>query len=399
MSNTKKLPLAGVKVLDMTRVLAGPFATMMLADFGAEVIKIERPEVGDDSREFGPFVDGFSAYFASLNRGKQSLTLELKTPEGKAVFLDLVKKVDVLVENFRPGTMEKLGLGYEELKKVNPRLIYAASSGFGRTGPYAHKAAYDMIVQGMGGIMSITGEPGRPPVRVGASIGDITAGLFTAYGIMTALYHREKTGLGQLVDVAMLDCQVAILENAIARYAVTGKAPEPLGTRHPSITPFQAYKTQDDWIIVAVGNDQLWAKFCKVIGREELIDDSRFITNAKRTEHVEELGNILEEIFKTKSFAQWMKELDAAGIPCGPINTVDKLFNHPQINSREMLVKVKIPQDKEIVAPGVPVKLSETPGGVQGPAPALGEHTDEILKTLLGYTEEKIASLKTKGAL
>ncbi|MFZ5754973.1 MAG: CaiB/BaiF CoA transferase family protein, partial [Bacillota bacterium] len=377
MSNTKKLPLAGVKVLDMTRVLAGPFATMMLADFGAEVIKIERPEVGDDSREFGPFVDGFSAYFASLNRGKKSLTLELKIPEGKAVFLDLVKKVDVLVENFRPGTMEKLGLGYEELKKVNPRLIYAASSGFGQTGPYAHKAAYDMIVQGMGGIMSITGEPGRPPVRVGASIGDITAGLFTAYGIMTALYHREKTGLGQLVDVAMLDCQVAILENAIARYAVTGKAPEPLGTRHPSITPFQAYKTQDDWIIVAVGNDQLWAKFCKVIGREELIDDSRFITNAKRTEHVEELGNILEEIFKTKSFAQWMKELDAAGIPCGPINTVDKLFNHPQINSREMLVKVKIPQDKEIVAPGVPVKLSETPGGVQGPAPALGEHTDE----------------------
>ena len=399
MNNAKKLPLAGIKVLDMTRVLAGPFATMMLADFGAEVIKIERPGTGDDSREFGPFVDGFSAYFASLNRGKKSLTLELKTPEGKAVFLDLVKKVDVLVENFRPGTMEKLGLGYEELKKVNPGLIYAASSGFGQTGPYAHKAAYDMIVQGMGGIMSITGEPGRPPVRVGASIGDITAGLFTAYGIMTALYHREKTGLGQLVDVAMLDCQVAILENAIARYAVTGKAPEPLGTRHPSIAPFQAYKTQDEWIIVAVGNDQLWSKFCKVIGREELIDDGRFATNAKRTENVDELGKILEEVFKTRTFAQWMVDLDAAGIPCGPINTVDKLFVHPQINAREMLVKVKIPLEKEIVAPGVPVKLSDTPGGIQGPAPALGEHTEDILINLLGYTKEKVTSLKSKDVI
>jgi CoA:oxalate CoA-transferase len=276
-------PLKKLVVLDLARVLAGPYASMILADFGADVIKIESPDTGDDSRAFGPFIGKESAYFMSLNRGKRSMTLNLKETKAKELFREMVKKADVVLENYRPGTMEKFGLGYEELKAINPRIIYAACSGFGHTGPYAAKPAYDVIVQGMGGIMSITGQEDGEPTRVGASIGDITAGLFTAIGIMIAAYHREITGVGQKVDVAMLDCQVAILENAISRYLTSGIVPKPIGNRHPSITPFEAFRAKDGYVIIAIGNDKLWEKFCNLISRPELVSDERFVTNGKRT--------------------------------------------------------------------------------------------------------------------
>ncbi|MFW5986575.1 MAG: CaiB/BaiF CoA transferase family protein, partial [Halanaerobiales bacterium] len=291
-----KKPLSDIVVLDLSRVLAGPYCTMLLRDLGAEIIKVERPGSGDDSRGFGPFVEGKSVYFISINYGKKSIALNLKEEKDREIFNEFVKEVDVLVENFRPGTMEKLGFGYKKLKEVNPGLIYAAISGYGHTGPYSSKAAYDIIVQAAGGIMSITGEEGGPPVRVGTSVGDITAALFTASGILSALYQREKTGKGQKVDISMLDSQVAILENAIARYGASGKSPEPLGRRHPSITPFEAFKASDDWVIIAAGNNSLWANFCRAIDREDLIEHPDFVTNEKSARNRDQLKQIIDEI-------------------------------------------------------------------------------------------------------
>lgn len=274
-----KQALEGIRVLDLTRVLAGPFATMILADMGAEVIKIEMPEKGDDARQYGPFTNGESGYFMSINRNKKSITMNLKNQKSKEVFIEMLKKADVVVENYRPGTMEKLGLGYEEIKKINPKIIYAASSGFGHSGPYSKRPAYDGVVQAMGGIMSITGQKGGKPTRVGPSIGDITAGLYTAIGILGALNYREKTGIGQKVDVAMLDCQVSILENAISRYFVTGVSPKPAGNRHASVVPFEPFETLDGEIMIAVGNDALWKKFCQCINADEMANEERFTTN------------------------------------------------------------------------------------------------------------------------
>jgi CoA:oxalate CoA-transferase len=311
--------LSGLKVLDLSRVLAGPYCGMVLADLGAEVVKVEMPGIGDDSRAFGPFVGSESAYFMSLNRNKESITLNLKEEKAKEIFLRLVEKFDVVLENYRPGTMEKLGLGYDRLSQVNPRLIYAATSGFGHTGPYSLKPAYDVVVQGMGGIMSITGHPGGPPTRVGASIGDITAALFTIIGILAALNMRHETGKGQKVDVAMLDSQVAILENAIARYEVTGQVPGRIGNRHPSITPFSSVKASDGYLIIAIGNDSLWGKFCHLVGREELIDDPLYRTNKDRTDNWDALEPVLTEIFADKTVDEWISLLESAGIPCGPI--------------------------------------------------------------------------------
>ncbi len=386
MKNTK--PLNDVIVLDLTRVLAGPYCTMILADLGAEVIKVERPDVGDDSRAFGPFINGKSAYFISLNRGKKSMVLNLKMEKDLKVFKELIKKVDVLVENFRPGTMDRLGLGYEDLKVINPRLIYAASSGFGHSGPYSKKAAYDMIVQAAGGMMSITGQPGGPPVRVGASIGDITAGLFTAIGINAALYQRQQTGVGQKIDVAMLDAQVAILENAIARYIVTKEPPKPLGTRHPSITPFEAFKAADEWVIIAVGNDALWARFCESVRREELIEEPDFATNAKRTENYSKLKPIMDEIIAQRTAAEWIRDLDKVGIPVGPINTVDKLFTDPQVKARQMLVEVDDSVAGRVITAGNPIKMSSfADESSRKAAPELGEHTEEIVRRFLGQGE------------
>ena len=389
-------PLAGIRVLDLSRVLAGPYCTMMMADYGADIVKIEPPGVGDDSRAFGPFVGKESAYFMSLNRNKRSMTLNFKRQEEVDVFREMVKHADVVVENYRPGTMEKFGLGYEELKKINPKIIYAACSGFGHSGPYQYKPAYDIIVQAMGGIMSVTGPEGGEPTRVGASVGDIIAGMFTAYGVMMALYHRERTGEGQKVDVGMLDCQVAVLENAIARYVTSGDVPVPLGNRHPSITPFSAFTAKDGHIIVGAGNERLWEKLCNILGHSELIKDPRFDSNSKRTANVKELMEILNKIFFEKTIAEWMDVLETAELPCAPINTVDKIVNDPQIKAREMIVEVEHPIAGPLKMPGVPVKMSLTPGSVDTPAPMLGQHTSELLKEILGWDEEKTAEFFQK---
>ncbi|MFC1805709.1 CaiB/BaiF CoA transferase family protein [Planctomycetota bacterium] len=392
-------PLTDLLVLDVTRVLAGPFAGMVLADLGAEVIKVERPGQGDDARAFGPFRNGVSAYFASINRGKNSLTLDLKSPDGRGIFLRLAEQADVVLENFRPGVMERLGLGYGQLRERNPRLVYAACSGFGQTGPYRERPAYDAVIQAMGGIMSITGEEGGPPVRVGASIADITAALCTAIGILAALHARERSGEGQLVDVAMLDCQVGILENAIARYFASGQPPGRLGTRHPSVTPFQAFDAADGQIVVTVGNDRLWEHFCRLVGRPELADDERFATNALRTDNHADLLPILQDIFAAQPVEWWLAELEAAGIPCGPINTIDRLATDPQVAAREMLQEVVDPVAGPMQMAGVPIKLSATPGAIAGPAPALGQHTDQILRTRLGLDPAAIRRLRTDGVV
>ena len=396
-------PLNGIRVLDLTRVLAGPYATMILRDLGAEVIKIERPGVGDEARGVGPFKNSVSLYFMSINRGKKSITLNLRTERGKEIFLDLVKQSDIVIENFRPGAMKRLGLDYESIKSHNPKIIYAACSGFGQTGPYSTRGAYDMIIQAMGGIISITGEPGRPPVRVGASIADMTAAMYTVIGILSALHHRERTGEGQLVDVAMLDCQVAILENAIARYLSTGEVPQPLGSRHSSFTPFEAFETQDGYedgftrvnhVVLAIGNNNLWAKFCSEVGCPELVHDERFKTNALRTEHYDELRPILANIMKTRTTDQWIEEMEKVGIPCGPINTIDKVVQQPQIQAREMIVEVEHKSAGKVKMAGIPIKLSATPGKVEAPAPDLGEHTSEVLSGLLGLSDEEVAKLR-----
>ncbi len=392
-------PLDGIKVLDLTRVLAGPYATMLLGDLGAEVIKIEQPGTGDESRNFGPFKNGFSLYFMSVNRGKRSVTLNLKTERGQAIFKQLLAQTDILVENFRPGTMKNLGLDYETLKADHPSLIYAACSGFGQTGPYAQQGAYDMIIQGMGGIISITGEPEGPPVRVGTSISDITAALFTTIGILSALHHRHQTGKGQFVDVAMLDSLVAVLENAVVRYFATGEAPKPLGARHPAITPFEAFASADGYVIIALGNDVLWSKFCEHVDRQELISDERFRTNADRTENHSELFPILSEIMSQRTTDDWIDALGNIGVPCGPINTMDKVVSHPQVQAREMVTRVAHQITGEVEVPGVPIKLSETPGNVDAPAPSLGEHTTEILTDVLKMSPDEVAKLKQDGVI
>ena len=389
--------LAGLRVLDLTRVLVGPYSTMILADLGAEVIKLEMPGQGDDARQFPPHINGESAYFMSLNRNKRSMTLNLKTEAGKVLFLDLVQKVDILVENFRPGTMERLGLGYEKLIKINPRLIYAAASGFGQSGPYSQQPAYDGVVQAMGGIMSITGQLGGEPTRVGTSIGDIAAGLFTAIGILAAVHHREKTGEGQMVDVAMLDCQVALLENAIARYTAAGEIPGPIGNRHPSITPFEPFNTRDGQLMVAVGNNRMWARICEALGEPELAADPRFTTNALRTANYEELRPLIAAAMSQKTTADWVSILEEFSVPNGPINSVDMVIADPQVIAREMVVDVEHPIAGPTKLPGIPIKLDKTPGEIKEPAPILGQHTGEILREILGYDAEKIARLEENG--
>jgi CoA:oxalate CoA-transferase len=397
---TTRRPLEGIKVLDLTRVLAGPYCTMVLGDLGADVVKVEVPDTGDDARHFGPFVGTESAYFMSLNRNKRSVTLNLKDERAKGLLLRLVRHFDVLAENFRPGTMEKLGLGYERLAEENPQLVYAATSGLGNTGPYRLKPAYDVVVQGMGGIMSITGQPGGLPTRVGASIGDITAGLFTAIGILAALRARERTGLGQMVDVAMLDGQVAILENAIARYEVSGAAPEPIGNRHPSITPFTSVAASDGHLIIAVGNDALWGKFCRVIGRPNLVEHPAYRTNHDRTENWESLEPLLNEAFRERTVAEWLEALEAAGIPCGPINTVDQVVSDPQVAAREMIVEADHPVAGRVKMAGSPIKLSGAPRQVvRSPSPTLGQHTRQILQETLGLSAAEIDGLAEAGAI
>ena len=365
-------PLSGITVLDLTRVLAGPYCTMVMADLGARVIKVEVPEGGDDARHFGPFVHGKSAYFMSLNRGKESIALDLKAGDDRAIFEQLLAKADVLVENFRPGAMEKLGYGWEVLHGRFPSLVYAAASGFGHNGPYAKRPAYDMVVQAMGGIMSLTGYPNSPPTRVGTSIGDITAGLFATIGVMAALFDRTRSHRGMKVDVAMLDCQVAVLENAIARYTATAEVPGPLGARHPSITPFDAFATADGYIIIAAGNNLLFAKLCSAIGRDDLPANPLFAENHLRSNHHAALKQELEAAVKTRTTAEWLAVLEAAGVPCGPINTVDQVVVDPQVLARNMMVSAHDPVAGEVRMAGNPIKLSayDDPA-VRPPAPDL----------------------------
>ncbi len=374
-------PLSDILVIDLSRVLAGPYATMVLADLGARVIKVERPDGGDDARAYGPFIKGQSAYFASINRGKQSIALDLKAAADRAIFEALLERADVLVDNYRPGVMARLGYGWDALHARFPRLIHAATSGFGQTGPDSQKAAYDMVVQAMGGIMSVTGHAGGPPTRVGTSIGDITAGLFTVIGVTSALHDRAKTGVGQFVDVAMLDGQIAILENAIARFAATGQSPGPLGARHPSITPFAAYQCADAPIVIAAGNDQLFAAMCTALGLPG--DDPRFAGNDARTTNAEALAGVIEAVLQTRPSAHWLAALDAAGVPCGPLNNIGQALANPQVRSRHMVVETALPDGTPLIAAGNPVKLSAHPDSAhRPPAPALDGDRAAILKEL-----------------
>lgn len=391
--------LSGIRVIDLTRILAGPYCTMMLGDMGAEVIKIEQPVKGDDSREFGPFVNGISAYYLSINRNKKSVTINLKNEQGRKLFCELVKTADVVIENFRPGTMEKLGIGYESLKALNEKLIFASCSGFGQTGPYAKRPAYDLIVQGMGGMMSITGQPGGMPTKVGSSIGDIMAGMFTAIGILGALQARHISGLGQRIDVAMLDCQVAVLENAIARYLVNGVNPDLIGNRHPAITPFASFKTKDDYIIIAIGNHELWRKFCTIIQRTDLLDEPQYATNHLRTENYEELHQLLTVVFKEQTRDQWMAILEGEGIPCGPINNIGDVVADPHVIAREMIIEIDQPGVGKMKMPGSPLKFDQTPVVLEKAAPLLGEDTADVLSELLHFSVEEIEKLRVAGAI
>jgi CoA:oxalate CoA-transferase len=373
-------PLSDITIIDLSRVLAGPYATMVLADLGARVIKVENPKGGDDARAYGPFIRGHSAYFASINRGKQSIALDLKSPDDRLVFEALLEKADVLVDNYRPGVMARLGYGWEGLAARYPRLIHAATSGFGQTGPDSQKAAYDMVVQAMGGIMSVTGHPGGPPTRVGTSVGDITAGLFTVIGILTALHDRDRTGRGQFVDVAMLDGQIAILENAIARYAATGESPGPLGARHPSITPFAAYQCADAPIVIAAGNDQLFTALRGALG---LAADPRFASNDARTANAEALTDIMETVLLTRPVAHWLPLLEAAGVPCGPLNNIGQALANPQVKARNMVVHTALPDGTPLIAAGNPIKLSaHADSDTRAPAPGLDADRAAILKEL-----------------
>jgi len=372
---------------------------MILGDLGANIIKVEMPGTGDDSRHFGPYQNGESAYFMSLNRNKRSMTLNLKNEQGKELLKELVKKVDIIIENFRPGTMEKLGLGYETLKAINPELIYAASSGFGHSGPYSKKPAYDGVVQAMGGIMSITGAKDGDPMRVGPSIGDIAAGLFTAIGVLAALNHKNLTGVGQKVDVAMLDCQVAMLENAIARYVVTKEIPKPAGNRHTSIVPFEPFETSDSQIVVAAGNDGIWKRFCNVADLNEIVDDDRFRTNPKRNENYDALRPLVAKQMVKRTTEDWGRILDDAGVPNGPINSVDKVIENEQVLAREMIVEVNHSVAGPLKMPGIAIKLSETPGAIEKSAPLLGEHNKELLKEFFDYSEAEVEKLIEEGVL
>jgi CoA:oxalate CoA-transferase len=346
-------PLADLVVLDLTRILAGPYCTMVLADLGARVIKVERPPGGDDARSIGPFRGGRSAYFDSVNRGKESIALDLKVPGDRGIFEALVERADILVENFRPGALARLGYGWEALHARHPRLIYAAISGFGQTGPRVSRPAYDIVVQALGGIMSLTGQPGSAPTRVGTSIGDIAAGLFAAVGIGSALHQRERTGEGSQIDVAMLDGQVAILENAIARHLATGEVPGPLGSRHPSIAPFAAFTARDRSLVIAAGNDMLFGRLCEVIGRPDLVDDRRFLHNDDRARHWADLARELDSALAAHDADEWLARLEASGVPCAPIQDVAEVLADPQVTARNMVINAG-----ESRMAGNPVKLS-----------------------------------------
>jgi CoA:oxalate CoA-transferase len=393
-------PLNGVHVLDLSRALAGPFCTLMLGDMGADVVKIEMPRVGDEARHWGPpFMKDESAYFLSINRNKRSVTINLKSDKGKEILREMARKSDVLVENFRPGTMARLGLGYEDLKSLNKRLIYCAITGFGPKGPDAGRPGYDLIAQGMGGIMSFTGEPGGEPLKVGVSQADITAGMFAAYGILTALYHRERSGEGQLVETSLFESQIAQLTFQAGRYFATDQSPEPMGNQHPLIAPYESFRTRDGFINIAVGNNALWSAFCKVMGLEAYEKDPRFETNPRRVENRRDLIHVIEERTSQLTLQQVRNLLDEAGIPNGPVWSVKEVLNSPQALALEMVQEMGHPSVGRIRMTGIPVKMGRSPGELRLPPPVLGQHNDEVLGEWLGINPSEVQRLREEEVL
>jgi len=389
-------PLEGIRVLDLSRVLTGPFCSMILADLGAEVIKVEMPGTGDDTRTWGPpFLASESAYFLCLNRNKKSVVLDLKSEKERAVLLELAKKSDVFLENFSPGVTEKLGVDYENIRRVNPRIIYCSISGFGQTGPYRDRPAYDIVLQGMGGLMGITGEPDRPPVRIGVAITDIGAGMYAAIAILATLIVREKIERGQWIDISLLDGTISWMTYMAANYFATGKIPERMGSAHPTIVPYQCFETMDGkYLILAVGNDRLWKNFCRALNLEDLVDDPRFATNPKRVENRTQLIPRLNEIFLSKTRNDWLQILLREHVPCAPVYTMDEVFSDPQVLHRDMLVEMEHPTAGKIKQIGSPMKFSETPVRVEAPPPLLGQHTEYVLRNVLGYTDEDVRRFK-----
>jgi CoA:oxalate CoA-transferase len=382
-------PLRGVRVLDLTRVLAGPFCTMNLADLGADVIKIEMPGRGDDSRSFAPMMpSGDSGYFYSVNRGKRSVTLDLRTEAGAAVFLELAAKSDVVVENFSPGTMDRFKLGYEQLKAANPKIILCSISGFGQTGPKASAPAYDIVAQALGGTM-----------RCGVSVGDLSAALYGVIAIMSALRVRDRDGVGNHVDIAMLDCQVAMLEDALARYSVSGNIPGRLGTRHPSITPFQQFRAADDYFVMGAGNEGIWIRFCDAIAMPQLKDDPRFLTNADRTANHPELEAILARTFATHRRDHWLRLLGDASVPCAPIANVEEVTRDPHLEARNMILHADHPTFGGLIVPGTPLKSAGDKDVPSTRSPRLGESTDEVLSSILGYDELRLSDLRKRSII
>ena len=394
--------LEGVRVLDLTRALAGPYCTMMLGDYGADVVKIEIPGTGDDTRGWAPpFIGDQSAYFLSINRNKRSMTLNLRNPKGKEAFLEMAKGADVVVENFTPGVVNRLGIDYESLKALNPKIIYCSISGFGQTGPYREKSAYDQVMQGLGGIMSLTGETDRPPVKMGMALTDIGAGMMGAYGIMTALYRMESSEEeeGQYIDVSMLDLQVSWLTYMGGYYFATGNNPAKVGSSHPTLVPYQAFMCQDGkYINVAVGSERLWERFCAAMDKEELQNHPDYAQNGDRVRNRSKLVPMLQEEFLKKPVADWVTQLDNGGVPCGPINELSDVFADPQVLHRDMLLEVAHPTLGNIKQTGIPIKFSRTEGSIDRPPPLLGEHTKEVL-TELGYTAEQLQELEDSEAI
>jgi crotonobetainyl-CoA:carnitine CoA-transferase CaiB-like acyl-CoA transferase len=393
------LPLEGVKILDLTQIMAGPFCTMLLADMGADVVKVEKPGGGDDTRRMGPpFINGESAAFLGINRNKRSVVVDLKAQEGVELVKRMVKESDVFVQNFRPGSLERMGLGYEQLREINPALVYCTISGFGTTGPYARRAGFDLVAQGMSGLMSVNGYPDGPPTKIGVPITDLNAGIFAAFGILTAYINRLKTGKGQHVDTSLMESGIACTFWESAMYFATGKIPGPMGSAHRLTAPYQAFQTSDSYVNIGAANQSNWERLCRAIGRDELIDDSRFTQPSDRMDNIDALTTTLSETFASENSQHWLDTLAEAGVPAGPIYNMADVYADPQVQAREMMVEMDHPTAGRIKNIGVPVKLSETPGSVRSPSPLLGQHTDEVLSDM-GCSEEEISRLREAGTI